>query len=129
MTLLYSRHSLALVALAILFLSIDTWGHVTSSYHTTWWVDIVTHLLFGAWLALALLHPTLWRYSKTPLFIFTFVMLAGVGWEILEYLRDTLYAAPRGITLGQHGLGDSLKDIVNNSLGACGAFLAYHMHK
>lgn len=122
-------HAAALVMLGTLFLLIDMWGHTTRAYPTTWWVDIVTHLLFGAWLALALLYPRLWRYSRTPLFVFSAVMLVGLGWEAFEYLFDILYAIPNGVDLAQHGIVDTTKDIVNNALGAGAALIAYRIYK
>ena len=116
-----SRHSLVLIGL---FIPIDLWGKFGNAYVTVWWVDIATHLLFGAWLAAVLLHPTLRHYAKSPLFIFALVMLAGLGWELFELLYDVFVAVPRGITLAQHGAWDTLKDLLNNLLGAAAALWA-----
>ena len=113
-----SRHSLVLIGL---FIPIDLWGKFGNAYVTVWWVDIVTHLLFGAWLAAILLHPQLRHYAKSPLFIFALVLLAGLGWELFELLYDVFVAVPRGITLAQHGAWDTLKDLLNNLLGAAAA--------
>ena len=116
-----SRHSLVLIGL---FIPIDLWGHVTRAYVTVWWVDIVTHLLFGAWLAVLLLHPTLRHYAKSPFFILVLVMLAGLGWELFELLYDVFVATPQGFTLAQHGAWDTLKDLLNTLLGAAAALWA-----
>src|ERR1043166_7188376 len=113
-----SRYTLALFVLAAAFLVLDMWGHVTGAYHTYWWIDIMTHLIFSAWLTLLLLHPRLFPAPKAPLIIFIIVMFAGVGGEMVEFLRDTLYAAPRYIPLAQLGPWDTFKDIVDNGFGA-----------
>jgi hypothetical protein len=115
MRYLQSRPRLLLVILAVVFLTIDMWGHITRTYVTSPYIDIATHLLFGAWLALALIYR---NNLATALFVFTFVMLTGIGWELLEFTYDQLFAAPRNISLAQHGALDTLKDLASNTVGA-----------
>ncbi len=119
------RHGTIVLVLAALFFVIDAWGHISRAYPTVWWVDIAEHLLFGAWLTLALLYPRLWPYHFAPLAAFSIVMLVGLGWEGFEYLYDILYALPNGADLAQHGPWDTAKDIINNALGAGAALVAY----
>ena len=116
-----SRHSLVLIGL---FIPIDLWGKFGPASLTMWWVDVVAHLLFGAWLAVLFLHPTLRHYAKSPLFIFALVMLAGLGWELFEFLYDIFIAIPQNFTPTQHGAWDTLKDLLNNLLGAAAALWA-----
>jgi len=123
MKALLSRHRLALLLLAAVFIVVDTWGHVTGAYPTVFWVDIVTHLTFGTWLGLLLLYPGLFPRMQ-PLLVVALVLAVGAGWEVVEYARDTWYAAPRDIPLAQHGWSDTLKDTFNNAVGAGAAVIA-----
>lgn len=52
-------------------------------------------------------------------YIFVVVMAFGVGWELFEYALD-LVAAETGLTmpLAQHGLDDTVRDLMFNTLGA-----------
>ncbi len=101
--------------IAGLFLVIDTYGHITRAYVTTPNIDISTHLLFGAWLALFFIYR---NDSIERSWVFAYVLLFGLGWELFEYIYDHLYAIPHHVTLAQHGIGDTTKDIIDNSIGA-----------
>lgn len=110
-----SRQGTVLIAVAVVFLAIDMWGHIWDGYLTSPFTDIAAHLLFGIWLALALIYrnPTMNKWS-----IFVAVMLAGLVWEGVEFAYDQLYALPMQITPAQHGITDTLKDIFDNGVGA-----------
>ncbi len=124
--LLSSRHGIALVALAGLFLLIHVWAYLSRPDITLplyyFWppVDIPVHMIFGAWLALFLLYPNVLRRTN-PLFVFSIAMLVGVGWEFLEYGFDVLYGVANGFYPAHHGMWDSYKDILDNGVGTTAA--------
>lgn len=115
------RPGTALVGMGAMFLAVDTWGHVTRAYVTSPIIDIVTHILFGAILALLLMRSGTRRY----MYIFGIVMLTGLAWELFEFVYDVYVAAPLGLTLAQHGPGDTIKDIVDNGIGAVAALYLF----
>lgn len=115
------RPGAALLGMGAMFLAVDTWGHVTRAYVTSPIIDIVTHILFGGILALLLMRSGMRRY----LYIFGIVMLTGLAWELFEFVYDVYVAAPRGFTLAQHGPGDTIKDIVDNGIGAAAALYLF----
>lgn len=108
--------------MAGLFGLVDVWGHISRAYVTLPEIDIVTHILFGAWLAFFLIHK---NKPKSRLGIFLLVMLAGVGWEGLEFTYDHLYALPHAITPAQHGMFDTAKDVLDNAIGALASLFIF----
>ena len=117
-----SRHGTMLIVIAILFIATDTWGHITRAYLWMPSIDIATHILFGAWLTLAFI------YRDRPisrLNIFVAVMLVGIGWECLEFVYDHLYALPHHVSLAQHNVGDTIKDVFDNGVGAVISLLVF----
>ena len=115
----------ALIAIGATFLSIDAWGHVTL-YRTTAYADVVTHVLFGMWLALFLIHR---EYRLRTLGALGIVFLVGIGWEFIELLYDSFLAAPYGFLIAQHGISDTAMDIASNTLGACIAIALFSFFK
>ena len=111
-----------LIVIAVLFLAIDSWGHISRVYVTSPYIDVVTHILFGAWLALALIYRNS-AMSRASIFLIVFIV--GLGWEFLELMYDQLYATPHGTTFAQHGLTDTLKDIFDNGVGVLISFLIF----
>lgn len=52
-------------------------------------------------------------------FILVFVLAFGVIWELFEYVLDVISATTgRSMPLAQHGLDDTIRDLMFNSLGA-----------
>lgn len=112
-----STHLSALVLSATFFFAVHTIAYVNNSYNLLPWIDIPMHIAFGMWLALLFLYPNFSRYEKNFLAIFTIVMVAGLGWEVIEFLYDSLYALPNGVPPAQHGAIDTITDIINNTVG------------
>lgn len=125
MKLFSSLRGVTLVALTLLFLLIHIVAFASRAdltvplYGTMPWLDIPAHLLFAAGLALLVYPYVIFRYAG-PLLIFILVMLAGVGWECVEYGYDFFYAASRDLSFANHGVVDTLKDVLNNGLGVVG---------
>ncbi len=98
-------------------------------YDDVWWYDHVTHTL-SAMLVAGVGYTTvraLDRHSDAvhvpPRFLTVFVVLftlaAGVLWEVLEFgARELAEALGFDPVLIQYGLGDSLVDLVFDTLGA-----------
>lgn len=111
-------------------------GLVTNWYNTTTWWDSITHFLSGitvASLAAVVLIvaivssekirvPTVW----IPFLIFASVLAMEGVWEILEYSLDVIIG-----TMMQHGLDDTMKDIVANTVSGvvAGLGFAYYISK
>lgn len=125
MQALRARPIAVLVVLGVIFLVVDAWAHISRAYPNTWWPDIITHFIYGAWFALALVR---FAPQVRPLAIFAAVMLVGVGWEILEFAYDVWYAGPRGADFAQHGWPDTLKDTMVNAVGAGLALRLFAKH-
>ena len=54
--------------------------------------------------------------------------LIGIGWELLEFFYDSALGAIRnGSLIAQPSLADTMKDLVNDLLGAILFWLAYSM--
>lgn len=110
---------------AILFHAVGTLG----LYGNLWWWDHFTHTL-SASLVAAAGYATLRALDQhtedvhipkkfTFIFILVFVMAFGVIWEVIEFFV-TLGTMNLGMetVITQHGISDTLKDLLFNSLGA-----------
>lgn len=89
------------------------------------WVDIPAHVLFGVLIGLIFLRSRIDRDEKSEkkilvnlVKLFALTLFLGMGWEALEYLRDSLYAMPRGVLAAQQGALDTVGDLSNNILGS-----------
>ncbi len=96
------------------------------------WVDIPAHLLFGVLIGLLFLRSEVKRGGESErkllaslVTLFALTLLLGIGWESLEFLRDRLYAIPRGILPAQQGALDTVGDLSNNILGSMVVIFAY----
>ena len=100
-----------------------------SFYKNTWWWDHMTHALSasvvaatGYAVARAVdVHNRAVRLP--PKFMFVFILLLtvafGVFWEVLEFtIGEVAAATGSGSVLTQYGLGDTMLDLVFNTLGA-----------
>ncbi len=94
-------------------------------YHTEPWVDIPAHVLFGILIGLLFLRSRVGRDEKSEgkllanlVKLFALTLFLGIGWESIEFLRDSLYATPRGVLTAQQGALDTVGDLSNNILGS-----------
>lgn len=119
-----------------LALFLHSLGLVTNLYNTTNWWDSITHFVSGitvASLAAIALIMVIVFSEKTrvpvtwvPFLIFVSVLSMEGVWEILEFSLDHIIG-----TGMQHGLEDTMKDIVANSLSGivAGLGFAYYMSR
>lgn len=114
MTFFSSRPHGTFVGAATLFVTLDTWGHL-HAYVSLPFLDIVTHFLFGFGCALLLTHRMNIRVGVK---VFLLVFLLGSVWEGIEFVYDHLLAFPFGYPVSQHGIDDTLVDLVSSSAGA-----------
>jgi len=95
-------------------------------------MDVPMHLLGGfvmALLALAIHHNVSNTYntSHSPvwyhyLFVVGFAMLIGVAWEFHEYILDQTINVWYSLPHSQLSLADTMKDLMNDWIGASAAF-------
>lgn len=109
---------------AVFFHAAGTYG----PYTTVWWWDHFTHMLSSSVVAAAGyaavraldIHYDDIRMPRKFMFVFllVFVMAFGVIWELIEFgisgLAEILGART---VLTQHGLSDTMKDLVFDTLG------------
>jgi uncharacterized membrane protein YjdF len=130
--LLERRYDLPLDPWLALWLTAAVFLHVLGSsglyVHIPWW-DHVTHALSASLVAGAgytvaraidLHHDDITIPSRIAfVYLFVVVLAFGVVWELFEFGLDVA-AQQTGLTmpLAQHGLDDTVKDFMYNSLGA-----------
>ncbi len=130
--LLERRYDLPLDPWLALWLTAAVFLHVLGSsglyVHIPWW-DHVTHALSASLVAGAgytvaraidLHHEDITIPSRIAfVYLFVVVLAFGVVWELFEFGLDVA-AQETGLTmpLAQHGLDDTVKDFMYNSLGA-----------
>ena len=104
-------------------------GSPRNLYASVWWYDHVTHALSASVVAAAGyataraidLHTA--EVRLPPRFMFVFILLVtlafGVFWEVIEFVIGEIAATVGGgAVLTQYGLGDSMLDLVFDSVGA-----------
>ena len=111
-------------------------GLVTYLYNTTNWWDSITHFVSGVTVAslaavvllVVIVHSEETRVPMTwiPFLIFVSVLAMEGVWEILEFIVDMLMG-----TGMQHGLEDTMKDIVANTASGiiAGLGFAYYISR
>ncbi|MCD2198975.1 MULTISPECIES: hypothetical protein [unclassified Halobacterium] len=130
--LLERRYDLPLDPWLALWLTAAVFLHVLGSsglyVHIPWW-DHVTHALSASLVAGAgytvaraidLHHEEITIPSRIAfVYLFVVVLSFGVVWELFEFALDVA-SQETGLTmpLAQHGLDDTVKDFMYNSLGA-----------
>ncbi|MCG1004341.1 MULTISPECIES: hypothetical protein [Halobacterium] len=130
--LLERRYDLPLDPWLALWLTAAVFLHVLGSsglyVHIPWW-DHVTHALSASLVAGAgytvaravdLHHEDITIPSEIAfVYLFVVVLAFGVVWELFEFGLDVA-SQQTGLTmpLAQHGLDDTVKDFMYNSLGA-----------
>lgn len=94
-------------------------------YITIWWLDIVLHMVGGAWVVFAFFYVqrryTL-LFSALP-FVFSLVMvmgivmLVGVAWEWFEFGFDYFFVPEAALWRAQLGLTDTMGDLLADLMG------------
>ncbi len=106
-------------------------------YDKIWWLDIVMHLVGGAWLALVFefIAKRFWNLSYKNLAVRLilgcgFVLIVGLFWEIFyEYLfLDVLIFKkhPLDQVFDPFNLPDTFKDLLNDVIGGIIVFCAMY---
>ena len=119
------RSFVFLLALIVIILVLHILSTVYDWYHAVWWIDIILHILGGAWAALLFFYV---QERHVPFFAampwwfsivvaVSFVMLVGVGWEWLEYGFDYFVAKDDFMLRAQLGLTDTMKDLFDDFIG------------
>ncbi|MDS0294631.1 hypothetical protein [Halogeometricum luteum] len=119
LTLAVFLHGLGTVALPF----------VGTPYADVWWWDHLTHALSASIVAAVGyatarafdLHSEAVSLPSRFMFVFilTFTIAFGVFWEVIEFLISLAAAAfGVGTVLTQYGLGDTMMDLLFNTLGA-----------
>ena len=113
-----------------LSLFLHSLGLVTNMYNTTNWWDSITHFISGITVAslaaIALIMVMMFsEKTKVPTSWIPFLILVSVlamegVWEILEFTLDQIIG-----TAMQHGLEDTMKDIVANTVSGIVAGLGF----
>ncbi len=113
-----------------LSLFLHSLGLVTNMYNTTNWWDSITHFVSGITVAslaaIALIMVIMFsEKTKVPTSWIPFLILVSVlamegVWEILEFTLDQIIG-----TAMQHGLEDTMKDIVANTVSGIVAGLGF----
>ncbi|MEK9173535.1 MAG: hypothetical protein AAB594_03135 [Patescibacteria group bacterium] len=97
------------------------------------WLDIVMHVVGGAWVALLAAHLIAVRkiissdqhFLERYILILGAVALVGVFWEFYEYLADVFLLKVHPINFAPNPklLPDTLSDLVNDFLGGAATIL------
>ncbi len=115
------RLTLALVYLIFFIWGINTIADQTHLYYLLWWFDIPMHIMGGLWVALMSLviyyHTSYFkRKDRSVAFVISFAlastMIIGLFWEVFEFSVEHF------VKLNDNGLLDTLKDLVDDLIGA-----------
>lgn len=136
------RYDLAVDAFLSLWITAAVFFHSLGSfgfYGAVWWWDHLTHALSAS--VVAAIGYTFIRtvdlhsdqVNLPRKFMFVFILLTviafGVVWELFEYALDII-AEVTGVSmpLAQHGLDDTMKDMMYNTLGAAVTAVFGHIY-
>lgn len=128
--MLFKRAFIAIVlVLAVHVVLLVTGGYAIPQ------MDTPMHFLGGfamALLGLAVHHAATNQYHASPspvwyrwLFVMGFVMLMGVAWEFHEYVFDRTIAVWFDVPKAQLSIGETMKDLLLDAVGASVAFLFF----
>ena len=115
------RLTLALVYFIFFIWGINTIADQTHLYYLLWWFDIPMHIMGGLWVALMSLviyyHTSYFkRKDRSVSFVISFAlastMIIGLFWEVFEFSVEHF------VKLNDNGLLDTLKDLVDDLIGA-----------
>ncbi len=122
------RLTWALVCLIFFIWGVNTIADTTHLYYLLWWFDIPMHMLGGLWVgltALVIYYHTGWikRKDRSLSFVVAFTlattMVIGLLWEVFEFSVEHF------VKLNDNGLLDTLKDLVDDLVGASIAALVF----
>lgn len=109
---------------------------LTGLYGIFPWLDIPMHFMGGFGMALLAfaIHSLTFSKTKTKqmpiwylaIFIMGFTMMIGVAWEFHEYILDNTAHYWYGYPISQISLTDTMKDFLDDWLGASAAFLLFY---
>lgn len=112
---------------------------VTDGYGRFNQIDIPMHLMGGfavALLGLAIHHQVSTRHhnAKSPwwyhyAFVIGFAMLIGVAWEFHEFILDQTVNFWYRLPMSQPSLTDTMKDLLDDWIGASVAFWMFYKQK
>lgn len=106
--------------------------------NTTWWYDVMLHILGGAWIGTLFIYLFAYRWQffdgkKSFLYSLTvivgFALLMGVLWELYEFGFDQTIGAKYALPLTQPSLFDTMKDLLDDILGGVLATVVYFFKK
>ncbi len=115
------RLTWALVYLIFFIWGVNTIADQTHLYYLLWWFDIPMHIMGGLWVALMSLviyyhSPHFKRKDRSVAFVISFAlastMVIGLFWEVFEFSVEHF------VKLNDNGLLDTLKDLVDDLIGA-----------
>lgn len=96
-------------------------------YDEIWWLDIVMHVVGGAWVAFLTAHLITVRkvvsvninFFEKYILVLGTVALVGVFWEFYEYLTDVFLLKVHPINFASNPklLPDTLSDLLNDLIG------------
>ncbi len=122
------RLTYATVFLIFFIWGVNTIADAAHLYYLLWWFDIPMHMLGGLWVALTALviyYHTPWvrRKDRSTSFVVAYAlattMVIGLLWEVFEFSVEHL------VKLNDNGLLDTLKDLVDDLIGASVASIIF----
>lgn len=116
------RYVPTVVILTLGILLSHFFGSIFSFYERFFWFDMVMHTLGGAWLA-SVFMTVRWFPYRTALHVIGLVLLAGLAWELYEYLFSVWATAEFGNLGFEQPLIDTLSDLAFDALGAAAVAL------
>ncbi|MBI4134527.1 MAG: hypothetical protein HY471_00245 [Candidatus Sungbacteria bacterium] len=114
----------SILALSLFLVAFNSFALPINWYHTVPPIDIPVHISFGVLIGLFVI--TLWKKAGGAhpfVIIILGVLIVGTMWEIVEFLRDTYFALPRGIPPAQLSYADTLSDMMYNLVGGTLAYI------
>jgi hypothetical protein len=106
--------------------------HLTDGYYYLNQIDVPMHLMGGfamGILGLAIHHQVSTKHhNKTSpwwyhfAFVVGFAMMVGVAWEFYEFMKDQTIHVWFNLPPSQPSLANTMKDLLNDWIGAMAAF-------
>ena len=113
----------SILALALFLAIFNSFALPVNWYHTVPPIDIPIHISFGALVGLlAIMVARKTRRTRIFAVVLLSVFVIGIGWEGIEFTRDTYYALPQRLPPAQISGLDTALDMANNMIGG---ILAY----
>lgn len=122
------RLTWALVYFIFFIWGVNAIAEETHLYYLLWWFDIPMHMMGGLWVGLTSLviyyhTPYTKRKDRSISFVISYALAAtiliGIFWEVFEYSVEHF------VKLNDNGLFDTLKDLIDDTIGASIAALIF----